>query len=103
MYLVRTPDMDKAEKDGGKFEGIVAELVVVRTPGSEEPKIGYSLANAPAKDLSHPLGRQLGCAHLLGAAQSFCSGFRQLPVVRCFFRYLVRPQSMSRVSGGTAR
>ena len=48
MYLVRTPDMDKAEKDGGKFEGIVAELVV-RTPGSEEPKIGYSLANAGSR------------------------------------------------------
>ncbi|KAK0652416.1 hypothetical protein B0T16DRAFT_406145 [Cercophora newfieldiana] len=39
MYLVRTPDMDDAEKNGGKFDGIVAELAVP-PPGSEESKVG---------------------------------------------------------------
>ena len=28
MYLVRTPDMDRAEESGGKFDGVLAELVV---------------------------------------------------------------------------
>ncbi|KAM7203282.1 hypothetical protein V8F33_002273 [Rhypophila sp. PSN 637] len=38
MYMIRTPDMDRAERDGGHFEGVVAELV----PGkpAEEYKVG---------------------------------------------------------------
>ncbi|KAK0738785.1 hypothetical protein B0T18DRAFT_433538 [Schizothecium vesticola] len=35
MYLVRTPDMAAAIKDGGRFEGLVAELVPF---GPEDPR-----------------------------------------------------------------
>jgi len=32
MYLIRTPDMAQAEKEGGEFDGVVAELDVPPEP-----------------------------------------------------------------------
>lgn len=46
MYLVRTPDMTAAIKDGGRFEGLVAELVPV---DPESPR-----ARAYPSFLAHP-------------------------------------------------
>lgn len=43
MFLVRTPDMDEAEKEGGKFDGVVAELAVPPPGSSEEPKISVDI------------------------------------------------------------
>ena len=35
IFLIHTPDLDRAGKDGGRFDGVVARLVVPPTPGND--------------------------------------------------------------------
>ena len=73
MYLVRTPDMARAEQEGGEFDGVVADLDV--PPGPRQTKVNTTLANEkPRPSVAIWLFLVLSPLIIVGAISGFQKG-----------------------------